>query len=187
MQNAHKRKKQPQVVRRALLDQAIALTMRDGLDRVTLQAVAVAAGVTKGGLLHHFANKQALIDAVFDDLLDGLDGKLDALIAADPMPYGAFTRAYVEVTFATEWRAEVNPRASMSVLILSDARMRTLWSQWFAARLARHDSTDAGVALAVVRLAADGFWVAALSDVAQDDTAQLHQTLIAATRPENTP
>jgi AcrR family transcriptional regulator len=67
--NAYSRKKQPEQVRRALLDCAAQLAVENGLSAVTLQAVAEAAGVTKGGLLHHFASKQILIEAVFANLL----------------------------------------------------------------------------------------------------------------------
>ena len=39
---------------------------------VTLDAVSQAAGVSKGGLLHHFPNKMALLDGLFDDLIGKL-------------------------------------------------------------------------------------------------------------------
>ena len=60
IENPYKRKKQPEVVRRALLDQAARITLEQGLSKVTFQAVADAAGVTKGGLMHPFATKNAL-------------------------------------------------------------------------------------------------------------------------------
>ena len=96
MDNAYQRKKQPEAVRRALLDQAARLAVEEGMAAVTVQAVSDAAGVTKGGFIHHFPSKQALIDAVFEELLDTLSDDLDRRLAADPQPYGSFTRAYVE-------------------------------------------------------------------------------------------
>ena len=71
--SAHHRKKQPEQVRRALLDCAAQIAAEDGAAAITIQAVATRAGVTKGGLLHHFDSKQALIEAVFADLLEKLD------------------------------------------------------------------------------------------------------------------
>ena len=65
MNNAHQRPKEPVRVRRALLDAAQQIAVAQGLQNVTVQAVAQAAGVTKGGLLHHFASKQRLLDALF--------------------------------------------------------------------------------------------------------------------------
>ena len=65
MPEAHKRVKDPQAVRRRLMDEAKKLAIESGISAITVQAVASAAGVTKGGFLHHFPSKQALIDAIF--------------------------------------------------------------------------------------------------------------------------
>ena len=45
-QNAHKRKKQPELIRRALLDEAARITLEQGLSKVTFQSVAYAVCVT---------------------------------------------------------------------------------------------------------------------------------------------
>jgi AcrR family transcriptional regulator len=182
MENAHKRKKQPELVRRALLDQARRLAVEEGLASVTVQAVAEAAGVTKGGLIHHFPSKQALIDAVFQEMLDTIDRDLDQRIAADPEPRGAFTRAYVEAVFATALGSNGGPWAPLSISMLADADLRALWAGWFEARLARHKATDADLPLAVVRLAADGVWLADLSNIALPDREKLRIQLLEATR-----
>ena len=86
-------------------------------------------GVTKGGLLHHFPSKQALIDAVFADLLDALDRDLDARIAADPEPLGAFTRAYVASVFDMALEADGAVWAALSISMLIDPQPRRLWSE----------------------------------------------------------
>src|SRR5581483_4435078 len=52
--SAYTRAKQPEQVRRALLDCAATIAMDHGVSGITVQAVAAAAGVTKGGLFHHF-------------------------------------------------------------------------------------------------------------------------------------
>jgi AcrR family transcriptional regulator len=91
--SAYTRAKQPEQVRHALLDCTAAVAMDHGVAGVTVQAVATAAGVTKGGLFHHFASKQALIEGLFADLLARLDAEIDVTIAADPKPRGGFTRA----------------------------------------------------------------------------------------------
>ncbi len=48
---------------------------RDGIAALSLNAVAREAGV-KGGLLHHFPNKQALIFALFARLLAIMERRL---------------------------------------------------------------------------------------------------------------
>lgn len=82
-------------MRRALLDSAASIAALQGFAAVTMQTVAAAANVTKGGLIHHFPNKQALVEAMALDQLDQLDASIDGYIAADPENHGRFTRAYV--------------------------------------------------------------------------------------------
>lgn len=179
-ETGYRRKKQPELIHRALLDHAAKLAVEQGLAAVTVQAVAEAAGVTKGGLLHHFPSKQALISAVFADLLDALDGQLDARIAADPEPEGAFTRAYLDSVFDTGPDAAL--WAALSISLLTDPHLRCLWSDWVSARQERHRATDGSRALAAVRLAADGIWLADLTGVALDERAEMRDFLIRQTR-----
>lgn len=179
--SAYRRPKQPQIVRRALIEQAARLAVEEGLAAVTVQAVADAVGVTKGGVTHHFPHKRALIDAVVGDLLDALDAEINAWMMADPEPHGAFTRAYLEATLAAG--ADVgNPWGSLAALMLADASLRARWSGWLAGRLARHHATDNDRSLAIVRLAADGLWLADLGGVELGDRKGLRARLLAMTR-----
>jgi AcrR family transcriptional regulator len=50
--------------RNALLDAAEAVVVRQGIANLTLEAVAAEAGMSKGGLLHHFRAKDCLVDAM---------------------------------------------------------------------------------------------------------------------------
>ena len=47
-----------------LLDAAEAVVARQGIANLTLEAVAAEAGISKGGLLHHFRTKDRLIEAL---------------------------------------------------------------------------------------------------------------------------
>ncbi|MEO9340161.1 TetR/AcrR family transcriptional regulator [Mesorhizobium sp. SB112] len=181
-ESGYTRKKQPELVRRALLDEAAKLSVEQGLAAVTVQAVADAAGVTKGGFMHHFPSKQALIDAVFQDMLEAIDCDLDTRIAADSEAYGTFTRAYVESVFDAEKDVAAGPWAPLSISMLTDAKLRALWAQWFDARVERHHETDNDLQLAITRLAADGLWLADMGGIALPDRARLRERLIAATR-----
>lgn len=185
MENPYKRKKQPELVRRALLDEAAKIAVEGGLAAVTVQAVADAAGVTKGGFMHHFPHKQALIDAIFQEVLTSIDHMLDNFMAADPEPYGSFTRAYVEVVFEIGWEGRQSPWTRLSILMLTDANLRALWTDWFNARQKRHHVTDGKVSLTIVRLAADGIWLADLSNIDLPKRSLLRERLLGATKPHN--
>lgn len=183
MENAHKRKKQPEIVRRALLDEAAKLAVNEGLGAVTVQAVSVAAGVTKGGLMHHFPSKQELIDALFKDLLNSVGTDLDERIAYDETAYGSFTRAYIDAVLEMGWEGGFSPMAPLSILMLTDAGLRDMWTVWFNARLRRHDATDGDVRLALARFAADGIWLADLAGIEIPNRGVLRERLMEATRP----
>ncbi|MGK5056048.1 TetR/AcrR family transcriptional regulator [Janthinobacterium sp. LB2P49] len=162
MASAYERRKDPEAVRRALLACAALIAGREGLAAVTVAGVSAAAGVTKGALFHHFANKQALVDAMVDGLMQELDVALDTLIAADPVPRGSFTRAYVHAELTMDddttriWSALISS-------LTAETQLAAQWHAWLTLRLCRHADTDAGELLEIVRLAADGAWFTSLS------------------------
>lgn len=55
--------------RKRIRSAAQALVAEQGAANLTLEAVAKDAGVSKGGLLYHYANKQALLEGMLEDLL----------------------------------------------------------------------------------------------------------------------
>jgi len=175
------RRKEPEAVRRALLDSAAETAARQGFAALTIQTVADAAGVTKGGLFHHFPNKQALVEGMFADQLEALDRILDAHIAADPQPHGIFTRAYVAAVFDREQFGKNSVWAAMAASLAADPMLRALWANWYRARCLQHHETDGGPALEVVRLAADGAWYAYLIDEPAENAETVRQTLLAMT------
>ncbi len=158
--NAYTRKKQPLLIRRALLDCAAQVAMERGVGGLTMQAVADAVGVTKGGLFHHFPNKQVLVEGMFTDLLDRLDVEIDTSMAQDPLPHGSFTRAYVNSIFTGPSWGLQTLWSALFMSAMTEPALRQLWSEWMGARMLRHQETDSGLGLHIIRLAADGAWLA---------------------------
>jgi len=184
MTTAHERKKQPDIVRRAILECAARICVERGLTALTIQSVAAEAGVTKGGVFHHFASKQVLVEAVFADLLDQMGREIDRAMAVDPVAHGRFTRAYLDTVFRSDDLASTNVCAALSIAMLTEPGLRTLWRQWLEDRLARHGKTDGGTTLSLVRLAADGVWLAELMLPDGEriaDRQALHARLVAMT------
>jgi AcrR family transcriptional regulator len=52
--------------RTAVLEAALAIIARDGPGRLTLDAIAREAGLSKGGLMHQFATKDAVLKALLE-------------------------------------------------------------------------------------------------------------------------
>mgnify|MGYP001218040337 FL=1 len=179
-QNAHKRKKQPELVRRALLDEAARITLEQGLSKVTFQAVADAVGVTKGGVMHHFATKDALILEVFYDAMTKFEAEVNAAMAKDPVSYGSFTRAYIDATISLgeKGQAEFNSQATLYVLMLGDRMLRERWAEWSNEQLKKYAATDNSETLCMVRLVADGIWLSDFSGIDISDKASIRERLI---------
>ncbi|HEV2542430.1 MAG TPA: TetR/AcrR family transcriptional regulator [Methylobacterium sp.] len=187
MASALTRKKQPEFVRRNLLEGAARLVLEHGPAGLTMQAVSDAAGVTKGGLFHHFPSKQALALGIFAALTERLDAEIDAAMTRDPSPSGSFTRAYVEAVFSDPVLGRESRTATLHLTALADPGVRRLQAEWIARRLERHRATDGAPALEVVRLAADGAWQACLLHAAGGplpDMAALRVRLLAMAPPD---
>ena len=90
-----------------LLEAASTIIARQGVDALTLDAVAQAAGTSKGGLLHHFASKESLINRLIEYNITTFADDLERAIAPDePVATpGRWTRAYITLSFATDARA----------------------------------------------------------------------------------
>ncbi|WP_413560406.1 TetR/AcrR family transcriptional regulator [Bdellovibrio sp. HCB209] len=178
--NPAKRKKDPENVRLALLKAATKLASEQGVPAITLSLVSEEAGVTKGALFHHFENKHALIAAMADFLTERLDEEIDAAIAKDPVSYGVFTRAYVQVTL--DLHSEYGK--AFSSLLLSESDLSSLGGDWYGKRLKRHAKTDSDPKLEIVRYAADGAWLAAVTNYnAKMDIGKIKKRLIEMSRP----
>lgn len=85
--------------RTRILDATEALINAKGVARLTLEAAAREAGVSKGGLLYHFASKEALLGAALARLTEMIGHEFEAGIAAQPEGPGRVARAMIEWTF----------------------------------------------------------------------------------------
>lgn len=166
-------------MRAAILAEAEALAGRLGVQALTLQAVAEAAGVTKGGLLHHFPGKEALIGALQELCFTAFEAEIERHMAEDPAPAGRFTRAYVRACLMPVADPAPGASAALITALWAEPALRRDWHGWMARQETRHAATDGTPALKLVRFAADGVWMAMSDGV--DGAAWLPE-LIAATR-----
>ena len=162
------------MVRDRLLDSAEAVLTEHGSQGLTLAAVAAHAGVSKGGLLYHFASKDALITALIDRLIAGFDEQIESFRLERP---GWYTRAYVEATFAVLRDANADgAHRRWAVLCASttDPALREPFAhaqrRWMSEGLAEEPDPDLGQ---LARLAADGLWEAAELDPSLLDAERL--------------
>ncbi|PTC01359.1 TetR/AcrR family transcriptional regulator [Thalassospira xiamenensis] len=65
--------------RENILDAAEMLVAEQGAARLTFDALVAQTGISKGGLLYHFANKDALVSAMLQRLVERNNNRRDAL------------------------------------------------------------------------------------------------------------
>lgn len=158
--------------RRRLIEAAMQLLQRQGAANLTLDAVAKEAGVSKGGLLHHFPSKQALSEAMLLLLFAEFEERVEYFLEREPATAGRLLRAYVRATFAEEPEHSPLPlevgvallsamaeQTALRVIILKDS---TEWQ-----RRLLDDGLPAARAM-VVRQAADAYWTERLFGVATE-------------------
>lgn len=164
MSNAHKRKKQPDLVRHQLLDVAARLCIEQGMHALTLDAVAKSAGVSKGGLLHHFPSKQALLDALAYACVEDFEKRLSKYLASDHASQSTrVARAYLAVIAKNANSSERKHWDNLAALLMTDSGVRTIWNAWFEKYLKENEGDDAPTSCWIVRLAADGLWLSDLT------------------------
>jgi AcrR family transcriptional regulator len=82
-----------------ILDAAVRVLLRDGVMRLTLDGVAAEAGVSKGGVFYHFANKDALVGAMVTHTAQTMKAQSEKIALSDPEPVGRRMRAYFRCAF----------------------------------------------------------------------------------------
>jgi len=147
-----------------LLAAAERIVRRDGVGRLTLDAVAVEAGTSKGGLLYHFASRDALITAMVERHAVAFSASLDAAMAADPEPPGRWTRAYLRSSAKPTEPVEGDAAATglLAAMASNPALADPLREQYAAWREQVADDGLPEADAMIVALAADGLWMADL-------------------------
>ncbi|MES2290847.1 MAG: TetR/AcrR family transcriptional regulator [Pseudomonadota bacterium] len=179
------RRKEPEKVRAALIDAAAEMIAEKGMARLTVDAVARAAGVTKGGLFHHFPTKDDLVQGVLEAMTQFASERIDEAMASDPEPHGRFTRAYLNGVFEDHRLNGKTSSRTLCLAMLADPAVQGSWSKWVADQIARHAETDDNPPCTLVRLAADGAWLNSLghTGVPPPLPVEVYRSLIDLTKP----
>ncbi|GAC1443860.1 MAG: TetR/AcrR family transcriptional regulator [Vulcanimicrobiaceae bacterium] len=133
----------------------------DGAGKLTLDAVAERIGLSKGGILHHFATKDSLIAAMIEDVTAQFEGDLYRHMQGESGP-GSFARAFLRACLDPEGVLTRQLRVSAGILAAVAinnqllAPLRRRYDVW-RARL-EDDGIDPAIA-ELVRSAADGLWL----------------------------
>ena len=163
-----------------LLQAACHVIQTQGVERLTLDAVAKEAQVSKGGLLYHFASKEALVMGVIQYLMDDFDAAIAHELAQDngtDSP-GRWLRAYVKATFNYNSVPTALISNLLSAVTLNPELLKPVQNQYDAWQQHLQASGLDPVRANLVRLAADGLGTSELFGMAMPDEP-LRQQLLA--------
>lgn len=162
-----------------LLDAAEEIVNRHGVGRLTLQAVAEQAGLSKSGLLHYFPSKDELINALVSRTVVLWSESLNEAIQRQPAGPQRTARGLLECCLGemSAWneRLRRSSTALLAVLVHGPGRatpMHDFYRQLHASMIAEAPENSAGdLVLAVV----DGIWLRWVTGLAPLDEAQVVQ------------
>jgi AcrR family transcriptional regulator len=120
-----------------LLDAAEVVVTNYGPAALSIDSVAQAANVTKGGVQYAFGTKDALVDAMIERWAGAFDEKVAQLVGGDPEPI-ELVQGHIEATRQTQ-RVE-NPRlAGVMAAMVHRVERRGLAQQWYGERIRNLD------------------------------------------------
>jgi AcrR family transcriptional regulator len=152
-----------------VLQTALEILERQGSRFLTIDGVAKAAGVSRGGVLYHFPSKAEMIEAMVRFHTEVLEADLEARIAqAEPGP-GRVLRAWLDLH---NGRPETAPEQQIDLMsfIGRDPRLRAIMDEHRLAQLdrLRSDGLDPDLAL-LLAMAAEGLFFGPGVDPAAKD------------------
>lgn len=152
------KRKGPGARREAVLDAAEALVLDTGAAHLTMDAVAARAGVSKGGVLHHFPTKSHLIQAMLDRLLAVFEA--DSVVVERLAGPGLKEQihAWIRLAETPDPKVEGMAAALLSA-VANEPELLSPFGGMMQQRLTQHRvHPDYALALAV-RTALDGYWL----------------------------
>ncbi len=117
-----------------VLDAAEAIVTQQGAAALTIDAVAKASKITKGGMQYCFVSKDNLLRAMIDRWQNAFDDEVERYVAADPQP-NALIRGHL---LATRDGADGDQSRSAVMLttLLQQPQEVAASREWYLTRLA---------------------------------------------------
>lgn len=142
--------------RATVIQAALAIIARDGAGKLTLDAIARESGISKGGVMHQFRTKQAVLEALLDHQVAHSDQRTEVHLAKiDPASGEANLQAQIavlrevstdptSVTYALLGAMAEDPHLLSIVRVAGEPKLRALKAEakdqdmallrWVAAR-----------------------------------------------------
>lgn len=159
MENPYKRKKDPEASKQLILDTGAEIGATGGWHQVTFQAIADQTGLSKGGIIHHFRNKEELLEELVRQSLV----ELTEWIVEEKKVSGNNVAPIAFLRFVIKKSSDIRYRRVMKVILqaaLINEHYKKMWDEWFTEHISGGSVADLDVNSLIIMLVADGLWYA---------------------------
>lgn len=145
--------------RQKLLEAAALIVHNQGIDALTLDAVAKQAEVSKGGLLYHFESKEALVKGLVQHMDNIYRENVEGSTKEDSEETGKWTRAFVNTMYKQSLENKEISAGMLAAQGINPDLLKPLqetYDNW--QEQIQQDGLDE-VQATILRLAVDGLWL----------------------------
>lgn len=141
-----------------MLDAASAVVLEEGARRLTLDAVAKRAGVSKGGVMYNFPSKEALLEALIERIVTHNEQALERATDALPEGPGRALLGYVKNSLRAP-DADDRVSGALLAVLANHPQLIARVAQFFRARFRKLAKGVPFERAAIVHLATEGLWL----------------------------
>lgn len=154
--------RKPMITREGLLEIAEGIVRSEGAASLTIDALAKAAGISKGGVQYSFSSKDDLVRALIErwtHQFDALLGEIDQVSPAD------LVRKYIKVMRSSQ--AAMNAKmAGLMIAYIQNPENITETREWYRSIFERlSGATEDAQAARVALLAVEGLFLLRISGI----------------------
>lgn len=157
--------RKPTITREGLLEIAEAIVRSEGAAGLTVEALAKAAGISKGGVQYSFPSKDDLVRALIERWTRQFDALLGGMDDVEP---AELVRNYIKVMRSSQ--AAMNAKmAGLMIAYIQNPENVTETREWYHSMFERlGGTTDDARAARVALLAVEGLFMLRISGIDQD-------------------
>ncbi|MBS4192899.1 TetR family transcriptional regulator [Bacillus sp. FJAT-49705] len=156
--------------KKIILTAAADIVKEEGVAKLTLEAVAKKAGLSKGGLLYHYSSKEALIIGMVQDWTYSYFNSIESLVKNNTKSeVSNWTSAYIQATFS-DLNHDKRLSSALIAAMFTNPSLLEEYKKEYDILLGKlmNDGIDP-IKVTIVRLAIDGLWFSEIFDLAPLD------------------
>lgn len=155
--SAYNRKKEPELNKQLIIEAATDIGSETDWHQVTFQAIADKTGLSKGGIIHHFRNKEELLDELVNQSLGEITQWVENYKAEKGEKDGAL--AYLESIVGKQ--NDVKYVKTMRIVlqaIMINSKYRDQWQEWYNLHIIPAGENELSIKSLIIFIIADGLW-----------------------------